>query len=791
MMQTPRVFLQRSGRLCIAGIHEESEQATALLSWLYVRREVVQVAQRRPAGVFYVDFEDESEYPGHFLRALQDWLYTLTRHHAEPFGIQVVHAFPGRVRLGIKGLSSQKLATLAVRALALPGVTGSQYLRGSRTLLLRYDPHRTSATQIIDALSKLDPSAWIFSEHLQLRWGGALLATSTLILCLTRVVPFSALAMGVVLSTLRPLHRSAIALIQGQLSIDLLDVAATFAALASRRPATAAFVIWMVAVGDLLLDISANNARTALSTVMQRKEREAGRIAADGSIEWVPAQKLLIGNRFLVPTGRSISADGCVVSGAAEVDEKALTGESHLLSKRIGDRVFASSVVVEGQVIVEVHSTGKNTEAAKIERILNTIGDKPLTLQRDALELASQLVMPTFSIAASAAALASDVSRAICVLITDFGTGIRVAVPVSALTAMAIAAREGILVKGAQYLERLSPVDTIVFDKTGTLTNGVPEVVEIATLPGYKKSRLIALCASAEARHEHPVARALKCYAEQHGIALIDPKPGSEKYVIGRGLSAWVKEHKVQVGRASWMRSQRLNIEPLKRHLVRLKRNQISSLCVAVDDLVVGVVGYCDGTRPESAAIVRRLQEHGKRKALLLSGDSPEVVRSVAHEVGIADAVGALLPRQKADYIRRLREAGHIVAMVGDGINDAPALAAADVGISMTGSSDVAVETADVILLEGGLARLEKAFAISDQAMRSVRQNLGVVIVPNAIAIVLGALGIITPPLAAIINNGTTLIAVLTGTVPLLRGPKRSSSVNADLPLKVGHRLRK
>ncbi len=419
-----------------------------------------------------------------------------------------------------------------------------------------------------------------------------------------------------------------------------------------------------------------------------------------------------------------------------------------------------------------MQSAGKNTEAAKIERILNTIGNKPLTLQRDALEFASQLVLPTFSIAASAAALASDVTRAVCVLITDFGTGIRVAVPVSALTAMALAARQGVLVKGAQYLERLSQTDTIVFDKTGTLTQGVPEVVEVVTIPGYKKSRLVALCASAESRYEHPIARALKSDAQRKGIVLFDPESGSEEYVIGRGLSAWVDGHKEQIGRASWMTSQRLDIEPLKRHLTRFKRNQISSLCAAVDGHVVGAVGYCDGTRPESAAIVRRLKEHGKRKVMLLSGDSPEVVNSVAREVGIDDAIGALLPRQKAGYIRKLREAGHVVAMVGDGINDAPALAAADVGISMAGSSDVALETADVILLEGGLAHLERAFVISDQAMHSVRQNLGVVIVPNAIAIVLGALGLITPPVAAIINNGTTLVAVLVGTIPLLRGPR-------------------
>jgi Cu2+-exporting ATPase len=225
-----------------------------------------------------------------------------------------------------------------------------------------------------------------------------------------------------------------------------------------------------------------------------------------------------------------------------------------------------------------------------------------------------------------------------------------------------------------------------------------------------------------------------------------------------------------------WMESQRLKIRPsFKRHLARFEKDTRSSLCVAVDDEVVGVVAYSDGTRPESAAIVRRLRDNGRRQVVLLSGDSPEVAENLARAVGIDKAVGGLLPEQKADYVRKLRAAGRVVAMVGDGINDAPALAAADVGISIAGSTDVALETADVVLLDGSLARLEKAFQISERTMSRVRQNLGIIVVPNSIAIALGAFGLINPPMAAIINNGTTFLAVLVGTAPLLKMPPRLS----------------
>jgi Cu2+-exporting ATPase len=528
----------------------------------------------------------------------------------------------------------------------------------------------------------------------------------------------------------------------------------------------------MVGVGDLLLDVSANNARSALSTLMRRRERQAMRLLADGSVETVGLSELRGGDKVVIHSGHGIVADGVVVSGTAEVDEKALTGESRLLSKKKGDVVFSSTVAVEGQIVVLVKQSGKSTEAAKIETILNTVGSKPLTLQRDALDFASKLVVPTFGVAALAAVLSGDVSRAVCVLITDFGTGIRIAVPTSALAAMSMAAREGVMVKGAQYLERLARTDVIVFDKTGTLTSGVPEVIEVVSVPGFRKATLIELCASAEGKQDHPVARALKSYATGRNIALSEPEPGSEQCVVGLGICARVRGRDVRVGRARWMESQKLRIGPgLKRHLARFRRSQISSLCVAVDGRVVGAVSYSDGTRPESAATIRSLRANGRRKVVLLSGDSPAVVKTVARSLEIDEAVGGLLPEEKADYIRTLRANGSVVAMVGDGINDAPALAAADVGISLVGSTDVALETADVVLLEGGLARLEATFRLGDRAMSGVRQSLGMIIAPNAVAIAMGALGLITPPLAAVINNGATALAVLVGVLPLVRAP--------------------
>jgi Cu2+-exporting ATPase len=793
-----QVFNKSRGRACVIGARKDSAEASALAAWLGERIDVVRFEQRTSTGVFYADYDDGAALPGRFVRSLREKIHTLNHANPELFDITPVHSINGRVRLLVTGIKERDLATLTMLAGGLPGVKRTKHVPGGRTMLVLYDPQKITERLIVALLLKSDPAEWArdWHEPTPIRWGGALASTGVLLTCLTGAVSFPWLALGVVQNSLRPLGRSISALRKGQVSVDLLDVAATFAALATRRPITASFVIWMVGVGDLLLDISANNARSALSMLMRRKDQEALRVLPDGKLEAVPVGDLKVGDRFMIHTGHGILADGRVVSGLAEVDEKALTGESHLLSKKEGDAVFASTVVAEGHLVVEVTRSGMNTEAAKIERILNTVGSKPLTLQRDALDFASKLVLPTFGVAWLAAALSSDVTRAVCVLITDFGTGFRIAVPTTALTAMTLAAREGVLVKGAQYFERLAKTDVIIFDKTGTLTSGVPEVVKVITARGMKESTLMKLCASVEARHDHPVARALKSYAKGHGIRLVEPQAGSEEYMVGLGLSARVEGRRVRVGRAMWMESQKLKIPPsFKRHLARFNRDKRSSLCVAVDDAVVGLIAYSDGTRPESAAIVRRLRNNGRRQVVLLSGDGPEVVKNLARAVGIDTAVGGLLPEQKADYVRKLRAAGRVVAMVGDGINDAPALAAADVGISIAGSTDVALETADVVLLDGSLARLEKAFEISERTMSRVRQNLGIIVVPNSIAIALGALGLINPPMAAIINNGTTFLAVLVGTAPLLTMPPRLSrrgveDKESDPPSTITHSVR-
>jgi Cu2+-exporting ATPase len=405
--------------------------------------------------------------------------------------------------------------------------------------------------------------------------------------------------------------------------------------------------------------------------------------------------------------------------------------------------------------------------AARIVSILQGAGSKPMTLQQDVERVANRLVIPTVAIAVLAALATRQVDRLTSVLITDFGTGIRVAIPTTALTAMTLAAREGLLVKGGQYLERLSRADTIVFDKTGTLTRGEPAIVDVRPVGSRPLEETLAFAAAAEAHQHHPVAGAVRRWVASRSIAVPDEPIEDERVSIGKGVCATIAGRRVVVGRRQLLREEGIDISGAEIVRAGHRAAGASSLLVAIDGRLEAVLGYADEPRAESAGVVERLRHEGRREVVLMSGDVRRVASALGARLGLDCVVAELLPEDKAKEVRAMQGRGRIVAMVGDGINDAPALALSDVGISLRGSTEVALETADVVLLDGGLARLPHAFDLADAAMRRVKSALGLVLAPNVIAIVLGALGLMPPALAAAVNNGSTLVATLSAIAPL------------------------
>jgi heavy metal translocating P-type ATPase len=694
--------------------------------------------------------------------------------------VRAVHGARDRLRLRLEGGDDGDTASLAAYLRGTPGVIEAIPALASGSVLVRFDAGQTSREAIVTMARtsrRVDwPEAMPPPESSRLR---AAFNSAVLLAAATNALPAPLTIGAVALTAVPSARRATQALVRGELTVDTLDVAAVVASLATSRCATAAFMTWLLTVGDLLLERTTARARRAIASLIQLDVADAWRVTSDGRVERVPTRRLARGDRIVVYTGERAPADGTVVSGIAMVDEKALTGESLPRDRRPGDRVLAASVIVEGRVELQVDNTGTDTVAARIVSILQGAGSKPMTLQRNVERVANRLVLPTVAVAVIAAVATGQIDRMTSVLITDFGTGIRVAIPTVALASMTLAAREGLLIKGPQFLERLARADTVVFDKTGTLTRGEPSIVCARTVGTRPLNESLAFAAAAEAHQHHPVALALRRWVASRSIPPPVDSLHDERVFIGRGVCATVAGRRVVVGRRQLFRQEGIDISKAESLRAHHREVGASSLLIAIDGRLEAVIGYADEPRPESAAVVAKLRRRCRRRVVLMSGDIGRIAESLGARLGLDRVIAELLPEDKAREVRALQQDGRVVVMVGDGINDAPALALADVGISLSGSTEVALETADVVLLEGGISRLPRVFELAEGAMRRVRNALTLVLAPNVIAIVLGALGLMPPAIAATVNNGSTVVAALSGVAPLLsaqRAERRRAS---------------
>lgn len=559
----------------------------------------------------------------------------------------------------------------------------------------------------------------------------------------------------------------------GKLNVDVLDASATALLVVQGNFPMALFMVWLINVADYIRDLTMMQSQKAIEEILGYQNIEAW-VVRDGQKVRVAVAEIRLGETVVVYTGERITVDGTVISGRAMVDQAALTGESVPIEKEEGAKVYAATVVREGKLYVRAERIGNETEAAQIVRLVGEAPARETKIQNYAVKWANDLVPYSFIGGGVGALLGGGLPGAAAVLIVDYGTGIRIAAPTTVLSAMTKAIRNGILIKGGRHLENLAEVDAVVFDKTGTLTTGHPDILDVVPTGAYTADDVLALAAAAEMRLTHPVAEAIVRAAEARGIPI--PERTASEYSLGLGVEAVVNDAVVLVGSPRFLVQNGLALSPdVERTIAEIQRRAVSPLCVAVDGAVVGLLSIADPLRPEARHVVQALRQRGIKHIVMLTGDHKDVATRVAEEIGITEFVAEVFPGDKAEAVQRLQRQGFKVAVVGDGINDSPALAYADVGIAVEGGTEAARETAPVVLLHGGLWKVPLAIDIGRETVALIQQNWKIISIPNTIALGLACIGLLGPIGSTLLSNGSAILATMNGLRPIMQGGGRRS----------------
>jgi Cu2+-exporting ATPase len=566
-----------------------------------------------------------------------------------------------------------------------------------------------------------------------------------------------------------PIARRAFRVIrkEGRLNVDFLDTLAIIASLLQGNPLAGAIITWLIKLGDGIRDFTAAGSRRAVRELLEFQAKSAW-VLCDGAIVSRPVTELVAGDEVVVYPGEMIPVDGEILHGRALIDQKMITGEGLPVTRGQGETAFAGTVIRDGQLTIRAVRVGDATTAGQIAHLVESAPIGDTRMQNHAERLADRLVLPTLALASGTAALSADFNRFLNLVIVDYGTGIRVAAPTAVLSFMTHAARSGIIIKSGKHIERLSEVDTIVFDKTGTLTHGVPAVRDIVS---YQKhitpEHLLGLAAAAETRLQHPVAEALRSRARELRCNI--PPCDETEYRAGLGVEGRVNGYYLHVGNERFMRESSIVIQRTSLDRAAFDEQGCSCVYVAVDGEIAGLVPYADQIRPESRTVLQRLHELGVKNSIMLTGDNAVVARAVGQRLGLTRQFANMLPADKAVVIRELQREGRVVAMVGDGINDSPALSYADVGIAMKHGAEVTHESAHVVLMEDSLWKLVKAVEISKGTVGLIKQNYAIVAGLNTLALGLALpSGLISPVATAMLSNGSAILASLNGLRPLL-----------------------
>jgi heavy metal translocating P-type ATPase len=686
--------------------------------------------------------------------------------------LTVVHRLPQRVRFRYRlhrGVVPD--ARILARAVEnLHGVRAARVNLRARALVVELDAAEIRAESLAAALLSLPatvpttPSGGNDDKAL------ATVAASGALLLATPALP-AELRLPATLAASLPLYRAAVHdLFTEGINSHVLEALAVGISTSSRDHVAANTTIFMLALGEYLENSIARRSDDLLKNLL-RPDTGLVWVEREGEEIQVEAEKVGVGETVIVGAGATIPVDGTVLAGEALVNEASMTGESVPVRRVRGDAALSGTVVEEGRIRIYAEHVGRKTAAARIADYVECSLTAKSQAQLNASKLADRLVPGVLGLAGAAWLLTGQGRRAAAVLQADYSCALKLATPVAFKSALFAAGESGILVKGADVLERLAEADTFVFDKTGTLTTGRLAVTDsVAFDPQYSANDLIDLAASVEEHYFHPLALAVVEAARRHRGRHFDHK--EVEFIAAHGVASAIEGRRIVVGSRHFVAEDEgvpISATQQKR-IDRLFRAGKTLLYIAYGGRLIGVIALKDRLRESGAATVARLRALGVRRILMLTGDHRERAAELAQQLGLDGVHAELLPEQKAEIVARLKAEGARIAFVGDGINDAPALAGAQVGIAMAHGADIARLSADIALLEDGIERVADAKQIANAALALIDRNFKRTVGLNTAILGAAVLGWLTPAAASALHNGTTIGILLAA----FRGGRRA-----------------
>ena len=581
------------------------------------------------------------------------------------------------------------------------------------------------------------------------------------------ILPYPIRVCLTTLRSVRYLWKGLKTLAAGKIEVPVLDATAIGVSLLRNDFNTAGSIMFMLGIGELLEEWTHKKSVDDLARTMSLNVSKVWMVS-DGQEVLVPASQIKAGDEIVVHMGNVIPFDGVVTKGEAMVNQASLTGESVPIRKTLESTAYAGTVVEEGELTILVKEVGGSSRFEKIVTMIEESEKLKSGVESKAEHLADKLVPYSLGGTILTYLLTRNATKALSILMVDYSCALKLAMPISVLSAIREASLYNVTVKGGKYLEAIAEADTIVFDKTGTLTKAKPTVVDVVPFEDRKADELLRVAACLEEHFPHSMAKAVMDAAAQKGLEH-DEMHSKVEYIVAHGIASTINEKRVVIGSAHFVfEDENCVIPEGKQPLFDSLPKEYSHLYLAIEGKLSAVICIEDPLREEASAVVSSLKKAGLSKVVMMTGDSERTARAIAKRVGVDEYYAEVLPEDKANFVEREKQAGRKVIMIGDGINDSPALSAADVGIAISDGAEIAREIADITVGSDDLYQIVTLKLLSDSLMQRIHSNYRKIVGFNSLLIILGVAGVIQPTTSALLHNSSTLLIGLESMQDLL-----------------------